>query len=156
MADPLRPRLERLEELSKKVNAASDDAVRIVQGVESYLSDRLHIGIRGEIDIDVDENSEEDRATLREFVYGRHGPKFRFFVVETISTPGKGREKRETIFANCTRDVKLAAYRALPELLDVLIDSFGETLEQLTKSSDMIHELLPPTKGRGMRSEHRH
>lgn len=46
MADMLRPRLDRLQELSKKVNAATDDAGRIVQGVESYLNDILHLGVR--------------------------------------------------------------------------------------------------------------
>ena len=42
MADPLRPRLNRLEELSKRVNTVSDEAARIVQAVESHSSNTLH------------------------------------------------------------------------------------------------------------------
>jgi hypothetical protein len=42
MADSLRPRLDRLEELSKRVNTASDEAARIVQAVESHSSNTLH------------------------------------------------------------------------------------------------------------------
>jgi hypothetical protein len=138
MADPLRPRLDRLEELSKKVNTASDEAVRIVQGVESHLSDTLHIGIRAIVEIDMDENAEEYRGITRFLVYGRHGPKFRFFVIEE-----NGKDEKETILANCTREVKLGAYNALPELLDTLITAFEKTLEQLAKNSKMIQALVP-------------
>ena len=45
MADMLRPRLDRLQELSKRLNASTDDAGRIVLAVESYLNEILHLGV---------------------------------------------------------------------------------------------------------------
>jgi hypothetical protein len=47
--DVLRPRLDRLQTLAKSFNAVSDEISKVVQGVESHLSDTLHIGINASI-----------------------------------------------------------------------------------------------------------
>ncbi len=149
MADMLRPRLDRLQELSKKVNAATDDAGRIVQGVESYLNDILHLGVRASIVIEAFERPEEFYRAEKQLVYGRYGPKFRIFVTHTVENEGSLDVNEETLWANCPRDQKLLAFNYLPALLDELVERLETTLEQVESNSETIQALLPPVKEKG-------
>jgi hypothetical protein len=143
MADTLRPRLARLQELSKKVNAATDDAGRIVQGVESYLSDILHLGVYGSVVLEMKDDQEGGSYSEKKLVYGRLGPRFRIFVTDFVAIEGIVATDEEIPWANCSRDLKLLAFNNLPELLDALIKRLEGTLEQVKVNSETIQSLLP-------------
>jgi len=144
MAGMLRPRLDRLTELSKQVNASTDEAGRIVQGVETYLSDVLHLGVRASITLEHDEDEGGDFCSTTEVVYGRYGSRFRIFVSHFLVVDGGVEKDEETLWANCSRDLKLRAFNEIPALLDELVKKLEGTLELVETSSRMIESLLPP------------
>jgi hypothetical protein len=146
MADNLRPRLDRLQELSKAVNSRTDEAGRIVQGVEKYLSDVLHLGVRASVTIDKDEDYRDAWQFQRDLVYGRYGDKFRIFVEEATLVAGDLDNHKETLWANCPRDIKLIAFNALPTLLDEMVKSLEGTLAQIQANTETIESLLPHLK----------
>ena len=152
MADTLRPRLDRLQELSKTLNSSIDEAGKIVQGVESFLSDIIHLGITGGVLIDSEDLPEIGYYSSTSLIYGRYGPKFRIFV--TVSVDDQGREDRpkETLWANCSRDLKLQTFNKLPALLDKLIENLESTLAQVTDNTELIQAFLPPAKEKGAKS----
>lgn len=144
MADTLRPRLDRLQELSKKLNAATDDAGRIVQGVEAYLNDVLHLGLRASVEIK-SESNDDGYESSTELVYGRYGQKCRIHIAQLDIHQGMPVNVEETLWANCPRDLKLAAYNSLPALLDALIKNVEATLEDVEVNTGTIETLLPVT-----------
>ena len=139
-SEELRPRLDRVQELSKKLNAATDNAGRVIQGVESFLSDVCHLGIHSSIQIAHDD-SESTTWTL---CYNKFGYKYRFFILETHS--GMQELPDGVLWANCSRDLKLLAYEHLPHLLDKLIDMAERRLDRLEANTKTIEEYLPPIK----------
>lgn len=147
MAGTLRPRLDQLQELSKELNAATDDAGRIVQGVETYLSDVLHLGVSGSVLLDVEEDEDGNYRKEKWLVYSRFGPKYRIFVTETQEAQGMSGPEDSKLWANCSRDVKHLALSKIPALLDKLIESLKLTLEQVKANSEVIQALLPAPKG---------
>jgi hypothetical protein len=144
MADTLRPRLDRLQELSKQVNVATDDAGRVVQGVESYLTDVLRLGTRASIRLEFERDEEGFFWSEKRLEYGRYGPKYRIYVVDAGEQQGHYAQT-ETLWANCPRDVKLMAFERLPDLLDELIRTLEGTLDQVRANSEAIQSLLPPS-----------
>jgi hypothetical protein len=104
-------------------------AGRIVQGVEKYLGEVLHLGVRASVTIDKQQDWEEQWLFERELVYGRYGEKFRIFVTEANWCAGDLDDLKETLWANCPRDVKLMAFNGLPELLYEMVRSLESTLE---------------------------
>jgi hypothetical protein len=145
LADNLRPRLDRLQELSKKVNSRTDDIGRVVQSVEKYLNDVLHLGVPGWVTIDREEDGD---GWVREtsLGYGRFGEKFRLFVESGTFIGGSLDDHDKSLWANCPRDIKLKAYAAMPKLLDELVTQLEETLEQIQANTETIESLLPHLK----------
>jgi hypothetical protein len=145
MADNLRPRLDRLQELAKTVNSRTDEAGRIVQGVEKYLSEVLHLGVSAWVRIDHEDDGDgwEKETSL---AYGRYGDKFRIFVEAGTLIAGDLDDHSKTLWANCPRDIKLKAYNALPKLLDALVGELKGTLDQIQANTETIEGLLPHLK----------
>lgn len=152
MADNLRPRLDRLQELSKTVNARTDEAGKIIQGIETYLNDVLHVGFPASIRIDFDQDWQDQYWLEQRLAYARWGEKFRLFVIEHKEIDNAVDDHKETLWANCTRDVKLLAFNALPALLDELIKTLEGTLEQLKVNSETLQAILPPPKAKAAKA----
>ena len=155
MADTLRPRLDRIQQLTKQVNAAADDTGRIVQGVESYLSDVLHVGVSASVVLDSVGTVDEGYFAEKSLIYGRYGPKFRIYVRDISVVQGSLDSEDEKLWANCPRDIKLLAFNQLPELLDQIEKSLRHTLEQVRLNTETIEALLPPSKRRRRSHERR-
>jgi hypothetical protein len=151
MADLLVPRLNRLEELAKQVNAASDETGRQFQRVEAHLNKVIHLGVTAEVLIDSSSLPEEFYESRTWLVYGRYGPKFRIYVRETLHQLDS-QTCEETLWSNCSRDVKLLAFNYLPSLLEELERSLECTLEQIKSNSEALQSLLPPPKGKAAKS----
>lgn len=143
MSEMLRPRLDRLQELSKNLNAATDKAARIVQGVETFLSDVCQFGMHCSILIAAD-HDDEGGTTEMFLVYGRFGPKFRLSVQEIFEHQGRPVHEESILWANCSREVKLLAYAHLSSLLDSMIKRAEERLQQIEDNTEAIESLLPP------------
>jgi hypothetical protein len=142
MADNLRPRLDRLHVLSKAVNSRTDEVGRVVQAVEKYLTEVVHLGVPGWVTIDREDDGDGwERETS--LAYGRFGEKFRIFVENGTFISGSLDDHSKTLWANCPRDIKLKAYNALPKLLDELVKQLEGTLEQIQANTETIESLLP-------------
>ncbi len=148
MADALRPRLDRLQELSKSLNAEADRISKVVQNVESALTDICHIGMAAYVLIE----SEDDQAGYTRsthLAYARYGQRFRISVIDSADYAGGPGQEQVTLWSNCSRDVKLVAFNKLPELLDKLIELMEGTIEQAKHNADMVESFLPPSKEKG-------
>lgn len=139
-------RLDRLQELSKTVNSRTDEAGRIVQGVEKYLSDVLHIGVAATIRIDKEGDERDGWVREKALTYDRYGDSFRIFVEDAVLIGGEPDEIKQTLWANCPRDVKLLAFNALPALLDAMIDRLEGTLDEIKRNTETIESLFPHLK----------
>ena len=148
MGKALAPRLDKLHELSKKLNSTADDIGQVVQGVETYLNEVCRLGIHASTLVEADTNEEEGFSSRKSLVYGRYGTKYRLFVVDEDEHHGNCVGHTETLWANCPRDLKLAAYLKLPNLLDDLITRVQETLEHLEENTEKLQAILPPERGK--------
>ena len=142
MAASLRPRLDRLQELSKQVNAATDDASRIVQTVETYLTDVVHLGVRGSVILEEHDEGNQAFYMKKELVYDRFRSKFRIFVTHFVGIDGCVDTDEATLWANCSRETRLLAFNRLPDLLDQLIKSMEGTLDMVTANAATIQALI--------------
>src|SRR4051812_22240789 len=121
MGETLRPRLERLHDLSKRLNAKSDSAGMVVQGVEEYLNEVCRLGLVASVNITSNQSPDGDWYSSKDLVYKRFGPKFRLVIEETSGCEGNPESAESTLWANCPRELKLDAFDKLPALLDELI-----------------------------------
>jgi hypothetical protein len=147
MTDELGPRLQRLGTVAKSLNEVSDEITKVVQGVESHLSEQLRIGVRAGVLIEHDENEDASICIDYSLVYGRHGSSFRFYVVHTVDCDGNNQGRTETLWANCPRDLKLMAFQKLPELLDAIATNAEKLLAQVNVSFATVQDMIP-VKGR--------
>jgi hypothetical protein len=146
MADALGPRLRQLQELSKKLNSTADDVSKIVQSVESFLSDVCRLGIEASIVFHKEEFEPGEFLSQKVLCYGRYAKAYRLYVVEETFHMGTLESRSETLWANCPRDLKLTSYIRLPELLDDLIHRVQITLDMVEQNSEAVLALVPPVR----------
>jgi len=141
--DALRPRLNRLGELAKQLNASSDEIALIVQRVEAYLSENLKLGVWANATLEHEESEDGSYKSTKSLVYGRLGPKFRFYVIDEVYDHGCGNQFDPVPWGNCTREVKISAFNALPNLLDKLIANVQNTLEEIEANKETLDAIVP-------------
>ena len=142
MTDELKRRMAKLREIAPRLNAATDQASKLVAMVEKFLVEELHIGVSAEVCYeDLPAGTDEDNHALRirhSLAFGRVSGSFRIHVIrETIDTDdgAAGRTtlaQERVLWPSCTRETKLKAFEKLPELLDKII----EEAERLAETSE--------------------
>lgn len=137
--------LDRLRTLSKQLNGSVDQITRVVNGVETFLSRDCGVGVS--TDVLIDEFGPPHNRIERRLVYGRLGGRqFRIWVTVTASggsDTGYDDAVRGTFgFNGCPRELRLAAYEKLPELLDALAERLEEQMEDLKATSESIAEIV--------------
>jgi hypothetical protein len=134
--------MARLREIAPRLNAATDQASKLVTQVEKFLVDELHIGVSAQVcyedvpsGIDDDDHALSIRHSL---AFGRAGGSFRIHVVTETAVVGDGSAPRTilstewTLWPSCSRETKLKAFEKLPMLLDKII----EEAERLARTAD--------------------
>jgi len=124
------------------LNAATDQASKLVALVEKFLVEELHIGVSAEVCYEeVPAGTDDDNHALRirnSLAFGRVGGSFRIHVVRETVAVDDGASARTTLaqerilWPSCTRETKLKAFEKLPELLDKII----EEAERLAQTSE--------------------
>jgi hypothetical protein len=153
MIEQMRQHLVRLRDLTAQLNSHSDDANRVAMAVESFLTDTCHVGVEGQVWIDgYEENG--DPGWSRVLVYGRYNGQYRLYVAETDyrDVGPDGPEGTQTLWANCPRDIRLAAYEKLPDLLANLVGRVEARIEKIRACTEAINEIIdlaPPAKKGG-------
>jgi hypothetical protein len=142
MTDELKRRMARLREIAPRLNAATDQASKLVTQVEKFLVDELHIGVSAQVCYeDVPAGIDDDGhalSTRHSLAFGRIGGTFRIHVVMETADLDDGSSPRTTLsqervlWPSCNRETKLKAFEKLPELLDKII----EEAERLARTAD--------------------
>ena len=142
MTDELRRRMARLRELAPRLNAATDQASRLVAMVEKFLVEELRIGVSAEVAYEEAPagTDDDDRAlrTRHSLAFGRGGGSFRIHVLRETIAEGDEASARTVVgqerilWPSCPREMKLKAFEKLPELLDRIIAE----AERLAGASD--------------------
>jgi hypothetical protein len=142
MTDELKRRMAKLREIAPRLNAATDQASKLVAMVEKFLVEEIHIGVSAEVCYEeVPAGTDDDNHALRirhALAFGRSGGSFRIHVVRETVAVEDGGPARTTLaqdrmlWPSCTRETKLKAFEKLPELLDKII----EEAEQLARTSE--------------------
>jgi hypothetical protein len=142
MTDELKRRMAKLRDLAPRLNAATDQASRLVAAVEKFLVEELHIGVSAEVCYEelLAGNDGDDRMLRirHSLAFGRGGGAFRIHVLkETVAVDdGAGAratlEQERILWPSCSRETRLKAFEKLPELLDRII----EEAERLAEASE--------------------
>jgi hypothetical protein len=142
MTDELKRRMARLREIAPRLNAATDQASKLVTMVEKFLVEELRIGVSAEVGYEeLPAGTDEDNRTLKvrhALAFGRVGGTFRIHVVRETIDVDDGTSARTTLaeermlWPSCPRETKLKAFEKLPELLDQII----EEAERLARTSE--------------------
>src|SRR5215203_6170076 len=109
MADNLRKHIDSIRKLSSQLNTLSDELGKTVASVEEFLNVTCSLGIPSSVLVE-----EDDESHIRiHLCYGRVGGKFRI-AVGLVFDDG---EENTKPWSDCTRDVKIATFKKLPDLL---------------------------------------
>jgi hypothetical protein len=142
MTDELKRRMAKLREIAPRLNAATDQASKLVAMVEKFLVEELRIGVSAEVSYEelpagTDDDNHELRI-LHSLAFGRSGGSFRVHVVRETVVVDDGAPTRtilaqeRILWPSCSRETKLKAFEKLPELLDKII----EEAERLARTSE--------------------
>lgn len=131
MTDELRRRMARLRELAPRLNAATDQASRLVAAVEKFLVEEIRLGVSAEVAYEeVPAGADDDGRVIgirHSLAFGRGGGSFRIHVLRETVAEGDGTSARTVLgqerilWPSCAREMKLRAFEKLPELLDRII-----------------------------------
>jgi hypothetical protein len=142
MTDELKRRMAKLREIAPRLNAATDQASKLVGQVEKFLVEELHIGVSAEVCYEeLPAGSDDNNHSLKirnSLAFGRGGGSFRIHVVRETVEVNDAASARTTLtqerilWPSCTRETKLKAFEKLPELLDKII----EEAERLAQTSE--------------------
>ena len=145
--------LIRIRELAPELNKVSDEATRIVQGLEDLLAKELFIGTRACVAFVTKLLSPKKRSS-KELCYCRIDNKFRIAVVETLAIdfvdesgqPQHASEERDLKpWAESPRDVKLESFPYLPQLLEEIVKRSESVADSVRKTQDTIEQNFPGT-----------
>src|SRR5687768_2402507 len=129
MTDELRRQVQALRAIAPRLNAATDEAARIVKEVQDLLGRELSLGItatsRGFDERPAPEGQESgrERRVSSYLAYDRVGESFRIHVYhETCERDDDGAfttvvAEERIPWSSCPRQLKLRSFARLPELL---------------------------------------
>jgi hypothetical protein len=154
MTDELRQKVERLRALAPKLNAATEEAGRIVQAVETLLSEELSLGVSAmsswfdRVALDTDEDGTE-RQLVSYLTYCRYAGQYRICVNHVTEVAG-GRYVGDFDFhseeyvpwSSCPREVKLGSYAKLPELLDSIAEETAKLTDKAEETTATVRGLI--------------
>jgi hypothetical protein len=152
MTDELKRRMAKLREIAPRLNAATDQASKLVALVEKFLVEELHIGVSAEVCYEqLPAGTEDDNHTLlirHSLAFGRGGGTFRIHVLrETVavddgtSAPTILAQER-ILWPSCPREMKLKAFEKLPALLDSIIEEAERLAETSEATRVRVEEMI--------------
>jgi hypothetical protein len=152
MTKELREKLEALRAGATRVNEATNNAGELVKEVERFLNDTLGLGVPGQTK-SVDEKREpgDEAAEPTRCYYLAYdrmpGDTFRIHVVARLEARGVNAEwtvldETQIPWSSCPRQLKLRAFAALPDLLEVLTSNAKTLADEAEKAQSAIGELM--------------
>lgn len=141
--------ISRLRVLAPTLNQAADDAAQKIQEVENLLTKELAIGIKAEHTYSRQQQGPNE-VLVKSLCYRRVGGKFRITVVESTEieygyTRAPDLAKVETAVTpwdQCSRDVKLESFEALPGLLVKVIETADKAMYDVERTRENVMGML--------------
>src|SRR5690348_4821738 len=139
--------------MAPKLNSATDEASAVIREVERFLGEELSIGVSGKSDPfaqRVGEPTEDGSATtiFSYLVYGRVAGKHRSYVVESLEREHEDVvgwdviSEDHTPWSSCSREVKLASFAKLPDLLGKIADEAEKLSRETVETSKTVRDIL--------------
>jgi hypothetical protein len=152
MTDELKRRMAKLRELAPRLNAATDQASKLVALVEKFLVEELHLGISAEVCYEEAPagtgDDDEVLITRQSLAFGRSGGSFRIHVLrETVADDLEAPEptildQERILWPSCPRETKLKAFEKLPELLDKIIEEAQQLAQASETAQAKVEEMI--------------
>jgi hypothetical protein len=141
VTEPLQEQIARLRVLAPRLNDVTDRAAKLVQLVEKLLVEELSIGISCRALVKTVQSEQDDYSATHYLQFDRYDGKFRLVV--TINTYNNGHEdEKTTLWAALPRDMKLASFQRIPDLLADLSDKVEKAIQETEGAGRTIQELV--------------
>ena len=153
MTKELREKMERLRAVAPKLNAATDEAAKVVDEVERFLGE-LSLGVAASAPNPFRSESWKDEDGARQYAadfrlaYGRCAGKLRIYVerdayeVDDTGEWHRDIEKEAFVWSSRNRDEKLDAFAQLPALLDAIADRAESLTSKAAETAATVRGLL--------------
>ena len=142
MSERLRDQIALLRDLTPKLNAVTDEAARIVQAVEHFLTEECKLGLPVFVIIDREERN-NGFDFERHLEYARIDGKFRLLVSDVEVHPDGNRTVfSRTPWVNCPRDLKLASFEFIPQLFEEIPKRVKRRIEVSERAAKSVKQLL--------------
>ena len=139
----LRAEIARLRSLTPQLNAVTDRAAKIVQAVEHFLNEECQLAISASIDTNVTYSPEGDYRGGHLLEYARWEGKFRIIVSDFLAAiHGDIEISERTLWANATRERKLATINAIPDLLREISRCIESTIKGADEQATVVEDYL--------------
>jgi len=153
--ESLRTSFDLLREIAPKLNAATDDASRVITQVEKFLNDDCSLGLDAEVRVRgvLNEETEEWEDDAVWLAYARCGSGFHI-AIQSIDEDGNPGEYR--IWSQSPRDLKLLTFPKLPALLQEVEAKAGEALRATEEAASAAREILDAMSDSAAAEQSRH
>jgi hypothetical protein len=153
MGPETRENLDALRGIAAQLNAANIEATVVVQAVDQYLGEELHIGVTAvsrpfETQRILGDGERETLVTSH-LAFGRVHGKDRTYVLKATLEKDEWKEgfnkvvaEERTPWCNCPRELKLQSFSMLPELLGNLAGRVSEVALQTSRTVETVRELM--------------
>jgi hypothetical protein len=141
MTEPLRKSIESLRALAPKLNAATDDAARVVQMVEKFLADDCRLTLTAWVPLEGD----GDASVEKSLGYTRLANRFRIVLRQNPSNAlenGRADGGQAYAWTDAPRGERLHSFRQLPELLDHIAELAQSCIKSAAETSAAVSRIL--------------
>jgi hypothetical protein len=146
MTEPLRKSIESLRALAPKLNAATDDAARVVQMVERFLAEDCRLTLTAWVPLAGD----GDASVEKSLGYTRLANRFRIVLRQNPSNGlehGRADSGQAYAWTDAPRGERLNSFRQLPELLDHIAELAQSCIKSAAETSSAVSKILDGGSG---------
>ena len=141
MTEPLRKSIESLRALAPKMNAATDDAARVVQMVEKFLADDCRLTLTAWVPLEGDGDASVEKC----LGYTRLANRFRIVLRQNPSNGlenGRADAGQAYAWTDAPRGERLHSFRQLPHLLDHIAELAQSCIKSAAETSSVVSRIL--------------
>lgn len=140
---PASTSMQKLKQAIGTLNRVSDEAAAAVQGVEAFLTE-CGVNITASIAVELPPLDNDSNVTLGKLCFGEFHDKKRLYISE-----GEGQNDTVKPWVEWDRTTKLATFRSLPTLLDVISKRVLFDAKLAEEASGSIAQVLAFTRKQG-------
>lgn len=147
--EDLQSRLDRIAEIVPSLNSAADEATKIIDEVDSFLS-KLNVGISAEVEF---REEIDDQHCTHYLAYARVGREYGIHVLSVTRNKNRYGDFTDNDmsasrdpWSSCPREWKLEAIAVLPQLLDEIVSKAEELRDKALAASAKSRKMIASKK----------